>query len=205
MSAIGGSIFGFAASGCIAALTNESLEKRIVAVLRDGINSPLVSDPTKLEPLLRTLYFYHVTDLDGKQCWRFERLEFGRSQPSGFLTTTTEVTAASRPRKLRHRVHVLAYGKRLILLKEPLQSGEAVSVAVFPDIGERFHRYDAGVIFKQTWDATDVVRPCLMSFEPLVTHARAGFVDQQYFEELETFWRKQFSKKAGDDFFRREA
>lgn len=194
VTGIGGALFGAALSGLIGSVTNHSHIKQILELLQSTLNPPLMSNSVKLSKFRRTMFFYHQSDKDGEIVWRYETLEFDKHPTVGFLYEETSVPVPATDFTLRHKVYAYVYGKRFVLFKEALESDEAVTCAVFPDAGEMFRGVNVGLIFKQTWDGTDVIRPCLLSISNL-GEGKDGFADDASSEKLTALWKKHIEPK----------
>lgn len=190
--AFGGALFGASIEKILTLLTNKDFGDSMIDVLTKSLHSTVRSSEADARHFRRVLYFYHPTSIGGNLAWRCDTLDFGHDISPGSLTAVCEVSTKADPRPLRFAVSAFVRGKRVVLVRQPEDRPEDPSIAVLPHLAE-YHRYDSGILFKQTWDGGYVASPCILSFQLLATPIGEGFVGVADYDKLQQLWTQQFS------------
>jgi hypothetical protein len=191
LTALGGALFGASVEKLLTLLANKDFGDSVLDLLAKGLHATARSNEADTRPLRRMLYFYHPTSVQGELAWRCDKLDFSHDVSPGGLTAVCEVGTKADPKPLRFTVTALVRGKRVVLIRQPENRFENPSIAVLPHLAE-YHRYDSGIVFKQTWDGVHVASPCILSLQPLAKSSK-GFVDPADYDTLQQIWTTQFS------------
>jgi len=190
LSSMGGALFGASLGVIVGRFSTEDLTEDLKQLVREGVKDSFVSDEEQLGSYRKNWHLYHVTQMDGKWCWRHTRIDFSNSKTPGRLTSETFLlNQAGNPKY--YTVEAGIRDSRFILfLKAKGAYKEPTLTYVFPRAGEGVDDSHLGVVFLVSWDGKHVISRTIVSSYPLEGHTEMGTlpadkarkIDQQWWE-----------------------
>jgi hypothetical protein len=188
---IGGTIFGTSFSHVISNLRGQDLLSEVKDILEYSLDADFTSDEGKLESYRKIFYHYHVTEIRGKYVWRLARIDFTSFAGIGSLGTVIDV----KDMKGKDHKYTIVGGIRddkFIMFEKASVGNEPCLVELFPFMATAFYDYHCGILILQSWDATHLISPCIMSLDPIQDCDKEGMVDDKVGKKLDEIWSERF-------------
>ena len=192
LQTIGGTAIGASISALIGSWNFVEIREDIVHIL-SSINSPgLTSQDSDIAQYKKRWHSYFLTELEGKDVWRYAVIDFSKNLVPGLLITELSSSARERDGRL-FRVEGFARDDRFVIVGKALNSKEPTLVAVYPTMGESFRSMHAGLCFIKTWDANEAVSKALVSERPIADWSQSGTVSEDAALKLDEEWDRHFN------------
>jgi len=158
-----GACFGMA----FASLGDASAVERIREIVEASLQSGFKVSDADLGPYRKVWHHYLLTEVQGRQVWRYRVFDFSRVRVPGKLVATFEVKKIPVGGMQRYHVEAFVAPPRLLFVQKADAGSEPPIVHMYPMAGDAFASVHAGVACLKSWDGHDLTVPALMSDQPL--------------------------------------
>lgn len=187
LTSLGGALFGSCLGALIGRVAKRDLAEQINKTVRESLYPGFTTDESKIAGFRQKWHIYHVTEMEGKFVWRHAVADFRKNRIPGRLIAETTSTD-KRGGVAKYIFEGGIRDERLVLIIKAIASEERSAIYIFPFAGLTFEDRHFGILFLQTYDATNSISPTLITRDPIPEALNEGTISDLGATVLDAIW-----------------